>query len=109
MLTRYFDKGMDMTPLVKDSLVIYPYEKYKNKRNSSMFWANTLVTVLVGTADAALSKDTPDDRFWARKHTEDMIDEGEAQRGIEMLLGSTKATGAPTPSSTCQSTAASSL
>ncbi len=84
MLTRYFDMGMDMTPLVKDSLMIYPYEKYKSKRNSSMFWANTLVTVLVGTADAALSKDTPDDRFWARKHTEDMIDEGEAQRGIEM-------------------------
>ena len=35
MLTRYFDKGMDMTPLVKDSLMIYPYEKYKSKRNRS--------------------------------------------------------------------------
>lgn len=84
MLARYFDKGLDMSELLKDSLKIYPYEKYRKSQNNTLFWGNILATTLVGTVDATLSKDTPEDRYWARAHIEEMNKEGEMQRHYEL-------------------------
>lgn len=89
-LTPFFKRGLTIsdleqkTTLVKDSIRIYTYEKYYRSQSTAMFWGNALAAVIVGVADAAFEPNTPEGRYWARAHFEEMAEEGNAQRRYEL-------------------------
>lgn len=84
MLARYFDLGLDKSPLVKDSVVVYTYEKYFRKQKNNIWWGNMLASVIVGGIDATIEPNTPEGRYWARAHQEEVLENGAVQRRYEL-------------------------
>ena len=76
--------NLDKSPLVKDSLRVYTFEKYANKQSNAIFWGNVLAQTLVATVDAVVQPNTPEARYWARAHQEEMAANGEAARAYEL-------------------------
>lgn len=83
-LARYFDLNLDKSPLEKDSLRVYTYEKYSRKQSNAIFWGNLLAQAIVGAVDAVAEPNTPEGRYWARAHQEEMATAGEASRRFEL-------------------------
>lgn len=84
LLAQYFDLNLDKSPLVKDSLRVYTFEKYANKQSNAIFWGNVLAQTLVATVDAVVQPNTPEARYWARAHQEEIAANGEAARTYEL-------------------------
>lgn len=84
LLTRYFDQNVDKSPLVKDSLKVYTYEKYYRKESNAIFWGNVLASAIVAIADAVAEPNTPESRYVARAHQEEIMVEGEIRRRYEL-------------------------
>ena len=84
MLGMYFDKKLDKSLLAKDSLRIYTYENYSRTQSNAIFWGNLLAQAMVATMDAIAQPNTPEARYWARAHQEELAATGEVTRAYEL-------------------------